>query len=256
MPPGEKLLRKMKGWPVYWQQWVLQALEELRVESATNGILQWELFFTSLAAGLDTATDLVLWKKVERFTRVKSQVLREWFKLRQTPTLEDILKFCYVCKVTPLQVMRGEVFPLVEAIEHGTPYRRSRHPLHHAARPCVDRERCRQMLQLVLDGHEKPLSLRQLAERFGYAEQTLRRYFPQECALVSRRAREYRTEQRKQRVAQLCEEVRQAVITLYNQGVFPSHLQVKMTLSSPGMLRIPEAAAALHAVRCELGLER
>ena len=250
-PPGEMVSWKMKGRPVQWQQWVLQALEELQVASLAHGSHQWESFFTNLAAAFNTVTDMIQWEKVERFTGVKANVLNQWFRRRWTPLLETILRLCYICEVTPLQVMRGEVAALMAALQRDVP---SRSPLRRAARPHVDRERCLELIQAILDGRENPLGLRQLAERLGCGHRTLLYFFPQECALITQQAREYRKQRSEQRIAQVQEHVRQHVFSLHAQGIYPSQRKLKSLLPG-GFMRQAEAKEAWRAALRELGFE-
>jgi hypothetical protein len=84
------------------------------------------------------------------FTGVKSAMFKEWFNLKRTASLETILKLCYVCEVTPFQVMRGEKSSLVEAFQCGTT---SRSPLRRRVIPKVDQEYCLAFIRAVLDGH-------------------------------------------------------------------------------------------------------
>jgi hypothetical protein len=62
-------------------------------------------------------------------------------------------------------------------------------------------------------------------------------------------------ERREKREAQVCEEVRQAVIALHEQGLSPTHRNVRTLLSDPNLIRMPKAIATWHAVRCKLGYE-
>jgi hypothetical protein len=120
----------------------------------------------------------------------------------------------------------------------------------------VDREHVQKLLQAVLDGCEELAGVMHLARRLGHHESLLWRYFPQECALIAQRYQEYQKQRKEGREAQVCEEVRQAVIALHAQNIFPSHHKVRALLSDPNLLRIPEASATWHAVRRELGLEQ
>ncbi len=119
----------------------------------------------------------------------------------------------------------------------------------------VDRAYCQERLQAVLDGREELLGVRQLARQLGYHSSLLWYYFPQECTLIAQRYQEYEQQRRKEREARVCEEVRQAVLMLHAQNIFPSHHQVRALLSDPNLIRMPEASATWHAVRRELGLE-
>lgn len=57
-------------------------------------------------------------------------------------------------------------------------------------------------------------------------------------------------------MALLCEEVRQTVISLHNQGIFPSWEKVKSEVSNPKVMRMLEVWKAWHAARKDLGIEQ
>jgi TniQ len=244
----EKPLHQSTEELILWQQWVIQVLEELRMASCT-GPLQWEYFFTHLLQGITYTA--VTWEQVERFTGIKKHVLLPWLDLSKTPSLETILKLCYVCEVTPLQVMKGETASLVEVLQRGGP---SRPPIHRRPRPTVDVARCRELIYAVLDGREKPMSQNQLCKVLGCGHHKLQRFFPEERVLIVQKARAYRKQQDRRRVAKTCEQVRQAVFTLHAQGTYPSLHKVQSFLAAGVMLQ-PEARETWHAVRRELGLE-
>jgi len=233
---------------ISWQRWVAHVLEELRVASGT-GPLQWQWFFTHLGQGITRAA--VTWEQVERFTGIKKHVLLPWFDLSKTPSLETILRLCNVCEVTPLQVMKGEITPLVEVLQREKP---SRPPLHRRIRPVVDLDRCRELIQAVLDGREKPMSQTQLCKVLGCGHHKLQHFFPEELTVIIQKAREYRKQQDRERVAKTREQVRQAVISLHAQGAYPSLHKVQSFLPAGVMLQ-PEARETWHAALRELGLE-
>jgi TniQ protein len=251
IPPDEELPHKRDEESTQWQQWVFQTLEELRAASTTGRTLQWETCFTHLGADCVSAVDLVTWEQVERFTGVKRYILHQWFKQRWIPSRETILQLCYVCEVTPLQIMNGEITSLVEVITHDTP---SRPPVRRRARPKVDPERSLELIHAILDGREKPLSLTQRCKRLGYGHRTLKYLFPEECAQIVQQAQVYRKQQDKQRMAKTREQVRQAVFSLNTQGIDPSLHKVQSFLSA-GVMRQAEAREIWHATLRELGLE-
>ena len=232
----------------YQQQWAVQVLEELRVASY-NEPFQWESFFTHLEQGMTRAA--VTWEQVELFTGIKKHVLLPWFNLSKIPSLETILKLCYVCEVTPLQVMRGEITSLVEVLQRGVS---SRPSTHRRTRPTVDLDRCRELIQAVLDGREKPMSQNQLCKVLGCGHHKLQHFFPEERALIIQKAREYRKQQDRQRIAKTHEQVRQAVFSLHMQGIYPSLHKVQSFLSAGVMLQ-SDARETWHAALRELGLE-
>src|SRR5260370_32248234 len=104
----------MEDDPMQWERWVLQALQELRTASTTTGGINWEPFFTQLAAGLASAANLVGRKQIGRLTCVKQFTFHHWFEQRCMPSLETILHLCYVSDVTPFQIMKVAISPLTE----------------------------------------------------------------------------------------------------------------------------------------------
>jgi TniQ len=246
-PDGESQPQTTKEL-ISWQQWVVRVLEELRAASGT-GPLQWECFFTHLGQGMTHAA--VTWEQVERFTGIKKHVLLPWFNLSKTPSLETILKICYVCEVTPLQVMEGEITPLVEVFQRRKP---SQPPIRRHTRPTVDLDRCRELIDAVLDGREKPMSQNQLCKVLGCGHHKLQHFFPEERTLIIQKAREYRRQQDRQRIAKTHEQVRQAVFSLHAQGIYPSLHKVQSFLPT-GTMRQAETRKIWHVTLRDLGLE-
>ena len=107
----------------------------------------------------------------------------------------------------------------------------------------------------MLDENASPLPLRHVAHQLGVGEKFLVGRFPQECAQITAQYLEYRAERAKQRVMQECAEVRQAALTLDNQGVALSRSQVAALLSNSNILRRPEGKATWQAICRERGLE-
>jgi transcriptional regulator with XRE-family HTH domain len=247
----EKLSSQATEVLIPWQQWVLQALEELHVASRVSGVLQWEPFFTHLAEGILSAVNLVTWKQVERLTGVKQDVINQWLQRKKTPSLETILQLCYVCEVTPVQIMNGEIASLIETLQCGIS---SRPAVSRRTKPRADRDRCLELIHAVLDGREEPLGIRQLCERLGCTHRVLRYSFPEEYTLITQQAREYRKLQDRQRVAKTREQVRQAVFSLHAQGIYPSQRKVQSFLPAGVMLQ-SDARETWHATLRELGLE-
>jgi hypothetical protein len=188
-----------------------------------------------------------------RVTGITRQALHRWVNHDDayTPSLPTLLKFCYACKITPLQMMRNQLDPLRQVCEQAT-----KHVLlpQRKVYRRIDRERCQALLQAVLDGREALLGMYQITQRLGYAESSLRYHFPQECAEITRRAKAFRSQRKEQRLAQISEQVLQATFAVHASELYPSQHAVQ-SLLLPGMMRVPEAKGAWHAALRELGLE-
>jgi TniQ len=236
---------------ILWQEWVAYSLEELRVASATAGPLSWTSFFTSIAVCLK---ERGICSKLTNLTGMERARFYGWTNdtPEYIPMLETILRFCYSCGVTPLEVMTNH-HSLLYSLQNETSSRNSQY--HRFALQRVDRDQCLALINAVIEGREQLIGLTQIAKRLGHSEATLQRHFPQECTVITKQAKEYRKQRKKQRVMQMCEEVRQATITLHAQGIFPAVDKVRNLLSDPGVIRNPVARATWHAACRELGLE-
>lgn len=245
----------------HWQEWVIQALEEMHMAKLSSQPFQWEQFFVNLATCLQEPKGQ---GKLARLTGIDSACFTRWWSKAgvsrpQTssrpsyiPSLESILRFCYACDVTPLQAMTKPLALFQAALRNGAssrpprPCRPASAPFHH--------EDCLKLMKAILDGREEPLSLHQIARRQGCDVQTLLRHFPQECPFIVQRAQHYRKQRGEQRLRQICEQVRQTVITLHSQGIYPSYNKLRK-LFPPGIMHTPEANVAWHDTLRELGLE-
>lgn len=233
-----------------WQEWVWRILQELQVSMRTDGLIPWEAFFRHLATYLREQKGH---SRLARVTGIDRPVLYRWIDPAgvYSPTLEAILKLCYVCQITPCQVMNGQLDQLQQTLQAGT---ERRSPLPHRQNRRFDREQCQTALQAALDNNE-PQSLRQVAQQLGLEDaHQLMYHFPQECKLVIQRAKAYRQQRKVQRLIQVREQVRQAVLFVHAQGLYPSHRKLRGLL--PGaLMRLSEAKEAWHVVMQELGYE-
>ena len=234
---------------VNWQQWVVHVLGELRAGNISSGLIGWEPFFTNIA------TVMKPWGSYSRLARlsgINREVLMRWTAGTAIPSFEMLLKFCYVCDTTPLQLMAGQFASLEQAIREEMAF----HPRQHqrTTHQLLDREYCLELIQAMLDGREPPLGPHQLAKQLGCGENSLRRFFPQECILLTQRAQAYRKQQDEQRTAQFGEKVREEVKALHAQGIFPTHRRMRRILP-PGTMRHPRVTVAWHEALRELGLK-
>lgn len=233
-----------------WQQWVLKTLEELHDASKASGMLKWELFFAHLALCLAENEG---YAKVANLTHIQRYQLYKWVNIEEeyTPTLETILKLCYVCNVTPLQVMQNQVSHLKQVIQSEVATHAPPPSPHHRH---VNLEQCQAFLQAVLDGHEKPQGLNQIGKHLGYTVRQLSYHFPKECALITPLAQTHRQQRKEERLDRVREQVQQAVISVHTQGIYPSQRKLRSLLPG-GLMLMPEAKDAWHVALRELGYD-
>ena len=109
---------------ITWQEWVESRLKELRTGSLSSGVLSWKAFFTSLARGMEQQKG---YSQLARLTGIDRRSLYQWVWGTITPSLELILKFCYVCDTTPLQIMANQWASLEQAMRDDPALRPSPH---------------------------------------------------------------------------------------------------------------------------------
>ena len=148
--------------------------------------------------------------------------------------------------------MNGQLDPLQLIVQRGIKFRS---PLPHRQNRRLDRERCQVALHAALDDKNEPLALSHVAQQLGYEDtRQLMYHFPEECKLVMQRAKAYRQQRKAQRLDQVREQVKQAVISVHSQGEYPSQRRVNPFLPR-AFMRLPEARNAWHAALQELGYE-
>ena len=258
---GERQLEEARNEDERWLAWVISTLEEMRLASSSSSWLRWEPFFVNLATCLKEQKGYLKFAQLTGFERSLFYRWPGWPNKPRShtlshsyfPSLETILECCYACEITPLQVMMNQLEPLRDLIQG----KKAAQPLRprRSAPKRIDRQECLALIQAILDGEEEPLSIRQLAKRLGCRERALTRHFPQECMFIAKRAQEYHKQRQEQRLQQVQDQVRQTVIALHEQGIFPSHRRLRMMLPT-GILRMPEANVAWHAALREVGLEQ
>jgi AraC-like DNA-binding protein len=108
-------------------------------------------------------------------------------------------------------------------------------------------------LQEVLANEEEASSVDELARQMGYNHHILWANFPGLCNQVKERGSAARRKQHNERMATLCNEIRQAVFLLHSQGVYPSARQVFQRLSNIHAIRTKEGHEAWRQALEELG---
>ncbi len=117
-------------------------------------------------------------------------------------------------------------------------------------------EQVRRRLEEVLSSDEDVISVKELARLMGYKYQTLRNHFPDLCKKISERYRVELSRRRKERLANDCARIRQAMLLLHERGIYPSRDQVGKLLDNLAdihLLRLPEGQEIWKETLRELG---
>ena len=231
-----------------WQTWVMEAVEELYLASLAFGPPPWQALPLGIAACVEAVGGT---RQLGRLVQVPGVLFSAWQNRQRTPSLTYVLAVGYVLNLSPLQLMTVEPEQLRETLWAKMVYRsppdfKSKMPNSQGERTSI--QAC---LQSVLCGETGPLPLRQVARQLGVGEKYLVGRFPQQCAEVTAQYLAHRAVRAKERVERECEEVRQTMVLLQQQGIPLTLTQVGSRLSDPHILRRPEGKAVWRTLRQE-----
>jgi hypothetical protein len=238
-----------------WQTWVTQEVGALlaiapdippepTVQNVSNIVRRW--------------IDLLTQGNASAFAQrlqISTSSVSCWLAQQQRPQLGMLLRLCRLFRTPLLGVftrgaaaMEGRDFdPKEWVIQVNRPKR---------SRRTFDREMVLTTLQDILASNpDPPPAMRQVCKQLGYHHATIYSHYPELCQTISARYMAYQKERGKQRLQQLCAEVRQAVFAVHHLGKYPSAYRVDALLSVPGFMLHPHARAVWHATLRELGWE-
>ncbi len=233
-----------------WQDWVVKTIEELRTVSVASDAISWERISINLAACLEVKGETA---RFSLLMGVSKQLISQWRHFEVTPSFQKVLEICYAMGMSPLQLM-GDPADMRNALQAISDHPR-RQPAHHR-RQVVNREAIGEYLRAVLDGRRPCRGIHQIESDLGVGHGTIEDIFPLECSLVSKLYKAQRAQAERQRIANLCAEVRRITLELYAQGIYPSNRNVSALLAHPGIMNRPDVRATWRSVRRELGLEQ
>lgn len=117
-------------------------------------------------------------------------------------------------------------------------------------------ENLRRILSQVLeDNEDPPTSLQEIAARVGMSPAVFYRFAPDLCSAISNRYLSYCQERGTKVVEETCERVRQAVLDIHSQGIYPSSNQIMERLGDRHIFRQKEFKDTWYATLQELGLK-
>jgi transcriptional regulator with XRE-family HTH domain len=223
----------------HWQAWVAEMVGELlshNMKQMTTPHLK-NIPNLIAAAGEQVAEGSM--RNLEKKLRLSSRTLNAWRSGVQTPELESILRLCYCCGVSLYDLFTMESGSLhwgklniriLPDIPNPTENRRHRIPM--------DLVYIQQSLEEILTQEEQPPpSMRTVARRLNYSPRELREHFPELNRAIANRRKEYYKLRREQRLLLLKEEMRQVILKIHAQGLYPSSRRVGRLMRTPAIMR-------------------
>lgn len=214
-----------------WHIWVARNIQNLLSSTLDTSLINLSNSLTQIAEQLTDGNIAAL----ARYLKMPKNTVWLWCKGRNKPSLEALLMISYRLKINLVDLLANKKSYSVSLKVPLVPY-----PIVSTSRkaPTFDASYAHQELTKVLNNSESPpLSLEEVAKQISCDRRTLYRHFPELCRQISSRYLSYRQICYQQSVSQCCQEVEQAVITLYQQGAYPTEDLVSQLISHPGYFR-------------------
>jgi len=236
-----------------WQIWVAETVGELLSHSMNLTVMPHLGNIPELiAASQEQAADSSMRNLADRL-QLSRRTLNAWKQGGQVPQIESLMRLCYCCGASlyDLFTLPSGRLNLGELKSHSLPNipalcKKPRHP--------IDDIRIRQTLEAALTNEEEsPPSMRTVSKGLGHSPRELREHFPELCRAISSRYKNYSKVRGEQKQERLKNEVRQVILDIRSQGLYPSSRRVCSLLSEPAAMRDPVIFRFWREMLKELG---
>lgn len=194
-------------------------------------------------------------KQLARTVSMPPSLVTAWARSTHRPSLLWVLGMCLQLRITPLRLLTSAPGSLAV---------HKRHHRHKAtdwrvpgdrARGTRDLESLSLRLKRILARREKvPPTLPAVAKEVGCESWYLLQEYPGLCQRIRDRAKRYRQNRAKTRLAQLGVSIRGATQTLFLEGRYPSARRVQQVLQKPALFKHPLLAEVWRETKRKLGI--
>lgn len=190
-----------------------------------------------------------------RLLNIPKNTVWMWCTGKALPSIDILVKVCQRLGISILELLKQEVLPSYRFDINNLTQKELPVNTYIKPRRALNIQKIQQILEGFLEhGESPPPSMEEVARCLEYGPRFLRRHFPDLCCAISFRYTTYQQNCYKNKIEQLCLEVRQAAIALYDQGLYPSNTRVSSYLKQPGAIRNKDVRAVLEQIRCQLGI--
>jgi hypothetical protein len=237
-----------------WQSWTANVVGEListaqSFESAPSK--------ENIRKSLNLVIDKVAENNAAAFSRiigVPKNSLSMWQSTNTLPELNILLKICYELEISLVEFLTPKNLITKSFTKISQKYLQlSRTP--RVSPKVFDQHKVRDALLAILAGNEEPRpTMEEVGKPLGHHNRTISRHFPDLCSAISAKCRNYNKACRLKSIEKLCSEVREIVLSLNAQGVYPTEGRVCELMPNPGCFRYKQVRAAFNDARREFAL--
>lgn len=237
-----------------WQSWTANVVGELisAVQSFESAPSK-----ENITKSLNLVIDKVAENNAAAFSRligVPKNSLWMWQSTNTLPELNILLKICYKLEISLVEFLTPKNLVTKSFTKISQKYLQLSHKPRVSPK-AFDQFQVKDALLAILAGNEEPPpTMKEVAKRLGYHTRTISRHFPDLCSAISAKCRDYKKACHIKSIEKLCSEVKEIVLSLNTQGVYPTEARVSELMANPGFFRYKQVRAAFHDARRELGL--
>lgn len=237
-----------------YQKWICKMIGEMFSEAPTLSIFPQR---SNLTAMLIESVDKLTGGNFKAFSRLidcNPKSVWNWTQGHAIPTLGSLMNICFRCGISPFSfLMRDKNQIKTMEINNTCKGMPTRPAKNHYKK--VDRVYVQCFLEAVLQNPEiSPPSMKEVAERVGHSIHTLKKISPDVCKAISARYLQYLSESHKALIQRNCDKVKQTMLILHAQEIYPSLRQVRKILKNQAIFKEPNVHNAWKEMLKELGL--
>lgn len=219
---------------VEWEEWIYNSLMYL-FELTDSQIIRKDFIEQKLRAMLTITlhNNEIAKNNFAGLTGFHKRTIFDWISGGHSFSLESLLILTYCSGLTMEQFLTSDLSSVQLEPRH---IKREWFKKRNTKRR-LSIEECGQMLKEILNRQEiPPLKLSEVVKKLGYSSaSSITTHFPEECKLISKRFREYQSNQFREKRERIEKELEYSIMQCIEQGLFPSKRILTEVLGIKGL---------------------
>jgi transcriptional regulator with XRE-family HTH domain len=242
-----------KEWQI--QKWIIQAIGELIAAAPRLPFSPDEKIIAKAFSNYITKLSQGNIAAFARLLNIPKNTVWMWCNGKALPSMDIIVKIYPKLGISLLDSLNLDFNNIDYGYINKLPQTQQSVNRTVKSRKSFNTQRIQHALEESLKSEQcPPPSMIEVGRLLEYDPSFLRKHFSDLCRAISARYTNYQETCYKQKIEQLCLEVKQAAIALHAQGLYPSNTRVSLYLKQPGAIRNRDVRAALEQIRCQLGV--
>ncbi len=234
--------------------WRSESLGDLlKLTSSSRGKLSSDNITQQLSTIVNEATAGNI-AALSRQLKIPKNTLWLWYHGKNLPSLKSSLNICHHFDISLVNFFTGKVRNRPKLDTINVPTQRTKIDISaRSFKPEVARHF---LEQVILQEVSPPLSVTEIARELGCNRRMLYKHFPDLCSAISSVYKNYLKQLHEENLTYYCQQAKQIVFQIYEEGQYPSEGRVAARMDKPGFLRYKEVRSALNSARINFKLTK